>query len=891
MSDGPTNVGSALNLRSLLSTSDFLDLTSVGFVFYDENGVVADCNRTVLTWLNAERNNFVGSSALDLDWVMVRDDGTQFEDSDRPGRQTWRTQRPSDEVVMGIDVPNEARRWVSVRSYPALVNGEMRGVIVSYADVTEKVKREHMLDLLTEVNRFVMFATDELSLLEHLCRALVDVGGYALAWVGVASSDDDFDVLCAAGATDYLYDGIASSSKLRETGRGPAGTAYRTGVTQVVNNLDQQPFFEPWRERASAFGLRSGVALAFSPGRSAVLALYHNHVVAFDDVTVAGIEGIMREVEFGAAHMRSVQQTEDALAGVTNALNSQRTAEEARSEAETRFRIAFEENMAPMTFADVDDRILAANDAFCQMVGFTLEEVLGCDSTLFTYPEDVGITEETHRRVVAGEADHFRYTKRYLCKDGRIIVVEVSRSTARDAAGNALYFVFSERDVTEERELVAQLAHQALHDPLTGTVNRVLFEDRLSQAHARVQRQGGLGAVLLLDLDDFKGVNDVHGHHFGDQLLSSVAHRLEEKTRSSDTLCRFGADEFLYLADGLKSADEAELVARRLLESLTEPIVILGVPIEQRASIGVVIWDGTSADSTNFVQDADVAMYEAKHHNKGHYVVFTPEMHERATSRFALVQDLRRALHAGEISMHYQPIIDLSTNQVSGFEALMRWQHPERGRVPPDVFIALAENNDLIVELGYFALREAIAQAVTWSSDGGDGPYVTVNLSAHQFHDPSLASVIAELLAQSGLAPQRLIIEITESVTLVDVAETLSVVEHLNRLGIGIALDDFGTGYSSLSYLTLLHPQIIKIDQSFVSPTLESVANDTLLKTIISLGHQLNTLMIAEGIETRTQLDRLRLLDCDLGQGFLFSPAVPVGEIEAIMRQWQDGWE
>jgi diguanylate cyclase (GGDEF)-like protein/PAS domain S-box-containing protein len=560
---------------------------------------------------------------------------------------------------------------------------------------------------------------------------------------------------------------------------------------------------------------------------------------------------------------------------------------------EERFRLAFEDNMAPMICTDLDDLIIAANEAFCQMVGFSKDELLGHDSKIFTFPEDVGITEESHRRATAGDGAPARYTKRYLRKDGRIIYVEVSRSPARDAEGNTLYFIISERDITEERALTARLSHQALHDPLTGLANRALFLDRLSQSHARVSRQGGMGAVLLLDLDDFKGVNDTHGHLVGDQLLVAIARRLEQVARTSDTLCRFGGDEFLYLADGLSSAAEAEQVALRLTEALAEPFSVTGIHIGQHASIGVVVWDATRADYAEIVQDADVALYEAKRSGKGHHVLFTAGMHQQAVSSFALVQDLRRALISGEISMHFQPIVDLTITGVVGFEALMRWQHPERGWVPPAVFIPLAEQSDLILDLGAFALHESVMAASSWLADAAEEtrPYVTVNISAHQFRDPGLVGMIEKELQVSGLSPDRLIIEITESVTLLYIAETLNVMEDLNRLGIGFALDDFGTGYSSLSYLALMRPKIIKIDQSFVSPALESIRNDTLLEAIVTLGHNLDMTMLAEGIETRAQLQRLQRLGCELGQGYLFSHAVPAKDVAPMLARLPGSWK
>jgi diguanylate cyclase (GGDEF)-like protein/PAS domain S-box-containing protein len=553
---------------------------------------------------------------------------------------------------------------------------------------------------------------------------------------------------------------------------------------------------------------------------------------------------------------------------------------------EERFRLAFEDNMAPMIFTDLDDCVIAANDAFCKMIGFEREEVLGKDSTPFTYPEDFGITEDSHRRITDGETHQSRYVKRYLRKDGRLIYVEVLRSPARDADGKILYHVISERDITDERALAAQLSHQALHDTLTGLSNRALFNDRLDQARAKMLRDGGFCAVLLLDLDDFKGVNDSLGHLAGDQLLISVARRLEQVARESDTLCRFGGDEFLYLAEGLASADDACLVATRLLDSLAEPFTVAGNTIEQRASIGIVVTDNSLSDRTEFLQDADVALYEAKRLGKGRFALFTSSMHQQAVNQFTLVQELRQTLQSGNLAMHYQPIFDLESGRIVGLEALMRWNHPTRGWVPPDVFIPAAEQSDLILDLGHFALREAIAAARSWEqlSDNASNLFVTVNLSARQFHDPDLVSTIEEALSKHGLSRQRLVIEITESVTFLNVTDTMIVMEQLSNLGISFALDDFGTGFSSLSYLALLHPEIIKVDRSFVSPSVESSRNDVLLEAIISLGHKLNMTVLGEGIETADQRERVRRFGCELGQGFLWSPAIPAEDVPALLN-------
>ena len=788
--------------------------------------------------------------------------------------------RRKDGRILSVEVSRSA-----VRDH----QGELRYFVFSGRDVSDSTSREGFLEVLAAVNARALRAGDDRELLQGACEVLTDLGGYALAWVALGSVVDDgaVDIVAAAGTTRYLYPHLVSASEKSRRGLGPVGVAIRGGGTQVNNDLSTAANFSMWRERAQEFGLASSLSIPFDLGaRTAVMSLYSANIMAFDATSVHDLEDLVRELALALSRLRSITSTHDALVSVTDANEALRVAEFALSQSEQRFRLAFEGNMAPMIFNDLEDRAIAVNDAFCQMVGYDRDEIIGRDSTIFTHPDDIGITEETHQRLLRGEVTQARYEKRYLRKDGGVVISEVSRSLARDDHGNILYFVASERDVTEERALTAQLSNRALRDPLTGLANRTLFEDRLSHAHAHSVRRGGWGAVLLLDLDDFKGVNDTHGHAVGDELLVSIARRFQRLTRASDTLCRFGGDEFLYLAEGLHSPEEATIIARRLLGALVERFEVHGHEIEQRASVGVVIWDGEH-NAHDLIQNADVAMYWAKRQGKGGYAVFTTEMRDNASRDFELLQELRHALDVGDLTMHYQPIVRLDNVQVVGFESLMRWRHPTRGWIAPDVFIPLAEKSDLILQLGDFALNEAVTAASEWCDEGDerDAPFVSVNLSARQFQDPRLASRIEHALARSGLSPRRLVLEITESVTLLDVVETSQVIERLTRTGIDFALDDFGTGYSSLSYLADLQPRIIKIDKSFVNPPTRNPRNETLLEAIISLGHQLDGTMLGEGVETSEQLERLRELRCQLGQGFLFSPPVPRQDVVSLLEQ------
>lgn len=434
------------------------------------------------------------------------------------------------------------------------------------------------------------------------------------------------------------------------------------------------------------------------------------------------------------------------------------------------------------------------------------------------------------------------------------------------------------------RSADSDLAYQAFHDPLTGLANRTLFERRLEEAVQRVREGGRGGALLLVDLDDFKGVNDTLGHHTGDELLVAFAERLRSVTRESDTLCRFGGDEFLVLAEDLDERD-IEPMVRRVMSALEEPFTLAGTSVSQSASTGVVPLDA-SFPARSLVESADIAMYEAKRAGKGRSALFGQHMRERAVLRFELAQEIRPAMASGEMSLHYQPLVDVATRTVVGFEALMRWPHPRHGMVDPTTFIALAEQSGAITELGQLALRQACRALVGLTPElSGRAPYVAVNVSALQFYDRSFPRFVESVLTATGLPGNRLVLEVTETGALGDLDVSAETIRRLERLGVATAIDDFGTGYSALSYLPRLTPSIIKIDRSFVSGAPASADQIAMLRAVVDLSHTMGARVVAEGVETEEELSLLGELGCELAQGFLFSPAVPVHDVPALVER------
>ena len=530
-----------------------------------------------------------------------------------------------------------------------------------------------------------------------------------------------------------------------------------------------------------------------------------------------------------------------------------------------------------------DMTVTSWNAAAERLLGRPAAEMVGHPISSVWPPEHFELNRSMFERAFAGEVITDVETVR-LHRDGTRVAVTVSWSPIKDDAGAIIGVSVIARDITQRKQLEEQLIRQALHDPLTGLANRALFADRLEHALARGRGPGTTVAILVIDLDGFKDINDSLGHDAGDDLLTIAGMRLQGHARPGDTVARLGGDEFGVLLEDIATA-EAMRSANALLEGLATPIVLRDRDLTPTASIGIAIAAGEDAEA--LLRNADTAMYAAKRQGKGGYALFEPAMHATVLERLDLAADLSRAVEKGQLHLCYEPQISLESGRVCCLEALVRWRHPTRGEVSPGEFIPLAEETGMILPIGHWVLREACRQVKAWQERWpAPAPLtIAVNLSARQLQHPGIVDEVRAALAATGLDSQSLVLEITETAIMEQLDAAITILTELRRLGVRLALDDFGTGYSSLSYLQRLPVDILKIDRSFVAGVAKSTQDSALARGILTLGQTLGLETVAEGIETAEQLAALRELGCQLGQGYYFARPLGPTAVDALLER------
>ncbi|MEP0783228.1 EAL domain-containing protein [Trichocoleus sp. DQ-A1] len=631
-------------------------------------------------------------------------------------------------------------------------------------------------------------------------------------------------------------------------------------------------------------------------------------------------EGSVRNIEFtfltksGEARVALLSaeiidfDNQQCLLAVSRDITSRKQAEEALRVQQEFLRNVIDSTPNLIFVKDWDGKFTLVNKALASIYGTTVENLLGkTDADFNPNFEEVERFLSDDREVIIGETEKIISEETLTDSTGNVRWFQTTKKSLVSPDGKARQVLGVATDISDRKLVEDLLIHDAFHDKLTGLANRALFMERLGHlVELTKRRQDYLFAVLFLDLDRFKVINDSLGHTIGDQLLVEIAYRLQRCLRPGDMVARLGGDEFTILLEDIQDVSDATRIANQIQNELALPFNLNGQEVFTSASIGIAFNTTDSHQPQDLLRDADIAMYRAKALGRARHEVFDMTMHTRAVELLQLVTDLRQAVNRQEFLLHYQPIVSLSTGQITGFEALVRWQHPERGLISPAEFIPVAEETGLIVPIGWWVLQEACRQMYVWqkqlvndSSSGvpGNKPLtinhqpltISVNLSSKQFTQPHLAQAIHQILEETGLDAGCLRLEITESAVMENAESAIATLLQLKKLGVQIYIDDFGTGYSSLSYLHRFPIDTLKIDRSFVGRMSSDSENWEIVRTIITLAHNLGLDVVAEGVETAEQLAQLRTLQCEYGQGYFFSRPLDVASVETFMaaeHQW-----
>lgn len=616
------------------------------------------------------------------------------------------------------------------------------------------------------------------------------------------------------------------------------------------------------------------------------------HVLARDNIII-GFESQVRkkngEVIWITENARAVYGDDGEISyyeGTVMDISDRKQAENDLEEQRAYFSQLFDNSPQAIIIIDNKRNVVNCNKGFEELFGFRTLDVVGFGMRSFIVPEELWAECENVRlSILEGRTVQCETNRRH--RNGQLIPVSMIGFPIRVGLTiNGVIYIY--QNISERKSFEEQITHQAFHDALTGLPNRALFAERLQRAMNRSGRRPELYyAVLMLDLNKFKAVNDSLGHQAGDHLLIETSKRLSSGIRSMDTVARLGGDEFAIILEEFTSKNELLKIAKRLHSFLCEPFDISGNKIMLGASIGIVpkMTEYDSAD--DLLRDADIAMYRAKQQGKG-LVLFDKRMYQEVVASISLEAELRETIARDGLTLHYQPIVAIADERLDGFEALVRWDHPLRGMIPPDQFIPLAEETGLIIELGKWVISEACRKLKYWQNTlvAAQNLTMSVNVSIRQFFKPGLFEHVKDVLQLNELDPASLKLEVTESVIMQDPIRTITELKRLRDFGVQIAIDDFGTGYSSLSYLRRLPVDQLKIDRSFISGSEDAVESDKIVKSIISLARSLGLSIIAEGVETREQFERLRVLDCDKAQGYMFSRPVDDSKALELIRKF-----
>ncbi len=736
-------------------------------------------------------------------------------------------------------------------------------VAIDHARMTDDLRRS--FDIQTITNKLLSVSMEDLSLEEMLGRIIdriVSIPWLSLESIGGIFLLEDPGVLVLKGHRGF------SRHMLDTCGRVPLGKCIcgRTALSGEIEFADSVDERHEIRHGGMAPHGHYCVPIKYSGRILGVITLYIRE----------GHRRVKREAEF-------LLSIADIVAGIVRLKH----AEEELRQSEDKFHKISSSAQDAIIMLDGDGKISYWNPASERIFGYTCEEAVGIELHNLLIPpihsKDFKRGFEKFRKSGEGIVLGKTMVLTALKKDSTEFPVEVSISAVKIGAGwNSIGIV---RDITERKRFEETIREMAYHDHLTGLPNRLLLFDRFNQALARGRRHKLLATFIFLDLDRFKVINDTLGHPIGDELLKLVAERLKMCIREADTVARFGGDEFSVLVPDIKDVEGVTKVVENIFATFNKSFNVAGHELFVTASMGVSVYPADGDDAETLFKNADIAMYRAKHEGRNNFQLYTPAMNVRAIERLKLENMLRKAVERKEFLLHYQPQVDINTGEVIGIEALVRWQEPERGLIPPMEFIPLAEHTGLIVPIGEWVLRTACAQNKAWQDKGLKPVRIAANLSMLQFKRKNFAATITGILEETGLDPKYMELELTESIIMEDAETTIEILRKLKTMGVRLVIDDFGTGYSSLQYLKKMPIDMLKIDRSFIRDITDNPDDAAISTAIIGVAHSLEIEVIAEGVETMEQLKFLKTLRCDNIQGFLISRPIPVEDVEGFLKK------
>jgi diguanylate cyclase (GGDEF)-like protein/PAS domain S-box-containing protein len=671
---------------------------------------------------------------------------------------------------------------------------------------------------------------------------------------------------------------------------GDGFVAYDRNLHHTVWN----PKMEEWTGVSSEAALGRDVLQVFPPARQAEISTLLERALAGDVVTSDDFPWpsphavVERWMSAAFAPHRDSAGTIRGVVGVVRDVTARRLVAEASARVEPEFRRLVEQSVVGM-YVIQDGRYRYANPKLAATLGFTQAEVLAFESfASLIAPDDHALVLSRFRQTLEGNEDGVPYTFHAIHKNGQPVEVEVLESAIEFEGRPAVIGTFS--DISERRRAEAQIVAQAYNDPLTKLPNRARLMDRLDVDVAQARRHGRRLAVVYLDIDFFKYINDSWGHSVGDSLLRSLALRLKRSVREADTVARIGGDEFVILVPELRQSEDLASIAQKLLGLIARPFSLEGRTIQIAASIGIASYPEDGNDSEALLRNADAAMYRAKELGRNNFQLCTRELTEQAAERLSLQKGLRIALEQEELILHFQPITSIVSGRTVGLEALVRWQHPQKGVIGPTTFIPVAEETGLILPIGDWVLRSACRELRRWHQTRIDSLRVSINFSARQFRERNLAGMVARALTETSLEPRHLEVEITESIAMEGAEIVVANLNLLRNMGVGIAIDDFGTGYSSMSYLKRYPVTSLKIDRSFVTDLPVNPADAGIVRAIIEMAHGSRLNVIAEGVETKEQFQLLQGYGCNEMQGYWVSRPQPAAGIDDHLKAEVELW-